>query len=129
MRQAASAWERDYSDKFGSSTVFYCKFLGVRCVVHGDDFTFTGKRRDLFEIKRKLEESYELKMRAMLGDDVEDDKEITLLNRTLIWAHGSLTYEADPKHVREILSYFKLDHTSKGLHLPIVKETKEELAE
>jgi len=115
MRQAASAWERDYSDKLralgfkkGSAapTVFYCKLLGVRCVVHGDDFTFTGKRRDLFEIKRKLEESYELKMRAMLGDDAEDDKEITLLNRTLIWAHGSLTFEADPKHVREVLLYF-----------------------
>ena len=74
MRQAASAWERDYTTKLealgfkkglAASTVFYCK--GVRRVVHGDVFTFTGKRRDLFEIKRKLEESYELKMRAMLG--------------------------------------------------------------
>ena len=63
------------------------------------DFTFTGKRRDVFGIKRKLEESYELKMRAMLGDDVEDDKETTLLNRALIWAHGSLLYEADPTRV------------------------------
>ena len=76
MRQAASAWERDYTTKLealgfkkglAASTVFYCESKGVRCVVHGDDFTFTGKRRDLFEIKRKLEESYELKMRAMLG--------------------------------------------------------------
>ena len=75
-------------------------------MAHGDDFTFTGKRRDLFEIKRKLEESYELKMRARLGGEAEDDKEITLLNRMLVWTRGSLTFEADPKHVREILSYF-----------------------
>ena len=115
MRQAASAWERDYTTKLealgfkkglAASTVFYCESVGVRCVVHGDDFTFTGKRRDLFEIKRKLEESYELKMRAILGDETEDDKEITLLNRTLIWTSGSITFEADPKHVRGILSYF-----------------------
>ena len=63
------------------------------------------KRRDLFELKRKLEESYELKMRASLGDEAEDDKEITLLNRMLVWAHGSLTFEADPKHVREMFFY------------------------
>ena len=43
---------------------------------YGDDFAFIGKQRDLLEIKRRLEESYELKMRAMLGDDVEDDKEV-----------------------------------------------------
>ena len=98
-------------------------------MVHGDDFTFTGKRRYLFEIKRKLEESYELKMRAMLGVETEDDKEIALLDRTLIWTNRSITFEADPKHVREILSYQKCDSTSKGLHVPIVKETKEELAE
>ena len=64
MRQAASAWERDYSDKLralglkkGSAapTVFYCELLGVRCVVHGDDFTFIGKQRDLLETKRRLE--------------------------------------------------------------------------
>ena len=76
MRQAASAWERDYTTKLealgfkkglAALTVFYCKSKGVRCVVHGDDFTFTGKRRDLFVIKQMLEESYELKMRAMLG--------------------------------------------------------------
>ena len=65
----------------------------------------------------------------MLGGETEDDKKITLLNRTLIWTSGSITFEADPKHVREILSYFKFDSTSKGLHVPIVKETKEEVVE
>jgi len=36
-------------------------------------------------IKSKMEDSYELKMRAMLGDDFGDDKEITTLNRFISW--------------------------------------------
>ncbi len=49
MRPAASAWEADYSDKLGAlgmakglanSTAFYHPGKEVRCVVHGDDFTF-----------------------------------------------------------------------------------------
>ena len=92
MRQAASAWERDYCEKlaamgFGKGiaapTVFFLKSKGVRCVVHGDDFTFIGKRQDLLEISGELEESHELKMRALLGDEPEDDREITILNRRI----------------------------------------------
>ena len=63
------------------------------------------------------------------GGETEDDKEITLPNRTLIWTSGSITFEADPKHVRDILFYFKFDSTSKVLRAPIVKETKEEVTE
>ena len=121
MRQAASAWEKDYSDKLSAigfakgvaaPTVFYWEERGVRCVVHGDDFTFSGKRSDLLYIKSKMEDSYELKMRAMLGDDFGDDKEITISNRSISW-RGCIHYEADPKHVFEILKYFNLNDESK----------------
>ena len=87
IRQAASAWERDYTEKLvamghtkgiAAPTVFYWEEKGVSCVVHGDDFTFTGKRADLLWIKSKMEESYELKMRAMIGDDFGDDRGITI---------------------------------------------------
>jgi len=137
MRQAASAWERDYSDKLteigfakgiAAPTVFYWEERGVRCVVHGDDFTFSGKQADLLWIKSKMEESYELKMRAMLGDEFGDDKEITILNRRISWKEGCLHYEADTKHVDEILKYFNLNDESRILVVPFVRETKEELA-
>ena len=94
MRQAASAWERDYSDKLAAicfakgiaaPTVFDWEERGVRCVAHGGDFVFSGKQSDLLYIKSKMEESYELKMRSMLGDDFGDDKEITILNRLISW--------------------------------------------
>jgi len=137
MRQAASAWERGYSDKLtaigfakgiAAPTVFYWEERGVRCVAHGGDFTFSGKQADLLWIKSKMEESYELKMRAMLGDDFGDDKEITILNRLISWKEGCIHYEADPKHVFEILKYFNLNDESKILVVPFVRETKEELA-
>ena len=67
MRQAASAWERDYSEKLAeigfakgiaAPTVFYWEERGVRCVAHGDGFTFSG-RAGLLWIKSKMVESYD----------------------------------------------------------------------
>ena len=75
-----------------------------------------------------MEESYELKMRAMLGDDFGDDKEIANLNRSISWRGESIHYEADPKPVSEILKYFDLDDDSKTLAVPFLRETTEELA-
>ena len=97
-------------------------------MVHGDDFTFSGKQADLSWIESKMEESYEMKMRAMLGDEFGDDKEITILNRRISWKEGCLHYEADTKHVDEILTCFNLNDESKVLVVPFVRETKEELA-
>jgi len=74
-----------------------------------------------------MEESYELKMRAMIGDDFGDDREITILNRRIEWKDGCLHYEADTNHVSEILNYFNLSDESKTLVVPFVRETKEEL--
>ena len=52
MRNAASAWEKHYSDRLTemgftkskvAPTVFYHQEKKVRCVVHGDDFTSSGR--------------------------------------------------------------------------------------
>ena len=75
-----------------------------------------------------MEESYELKMRAMLGDESGDDQETTILNRRISWKEGRLHYEADTKHVDETLKYLNLNDESKILVVPFVRETKEELA-
>ena len=96
-------------------------------MAHGDDFTFSGKQADLLWIKSKMEESYELKMRAMLGDESGGDQEITILNRRISWKEGCLHYEADTKHVDEILKYFNLNDELKNRVVPFVRETKEEL--
>ena len=61
--RSVSAWEEDYATKLvgagfrrGASapTVFYCEDTKVRCVVHGDDFTFLGHEEDLIKIRKRL---------------------------------------------------------------------------
>ena len=118
MRNAAGAWEKHYSDSLeemgfrkgvAAPTVFYHPEKEVRCVVHGDDFTFTGERETLRGIAGRMKQTYELKVRGIVGDEPEDDKEIVILNRTLRWKERGIEYEADNKHVKEILRHFNLD--------------------
>ena len=134
MRNAASAWEKHYSDTledlgFAKSkvapTVFYNAELRVRCVVHGDDFTFSGRLKVLKQIAERLREVYELKVRGIMGDEEDDDKEVTILNRTLRWTPEGLEYKADDRHVREITKYFELGEDSKGLTTAMAKEPGE----
>ena len=76
MRPAASAWERDFTEKLesigfrrgmGFPTVFYNAETSVRCVVHGDDFTFLGAEPDLDEVTAHMSVWYDLKVRGTLG--------------------------------------------------------------
>ena len=110
-------------------TVFYNEGKAVRCVVHGDDFTFTGEKGTLLQIAEEMKETYELKVRGMMGDEPDDDKDIVILNRRLKWTKEGLEYKADDKHVREILNHFNLDDGSKGLSAAIVKDPDAEQIE
>ena len=56
MRKAAAGWEEDYATRMegegfrrgkGAPTVFFNAKTGVRLVVHGDDFTYSGTRKEL----------------------------------------------------------------------------------
>eukprot|EP00973_Karenia_brevis_P046938 6512067-Karenia_brevis.AAC.1 len=86
MKGAASAWERHYVEKFGSigfergvscGVVFYHRERerDISLVVHGDDFTFCGTDRDLKWVRKYMEEWSEIKVRAILGPDKQDDEE------------------------------------------------------
>jgi len=131
MRPAAGAWEDDYSERLAeigfrkgaaAPTAFYREADEVRCVVHGDDFTFTGELEALRQIARDMEKSYELKVRGILGDEAGDDKRITILSRVVEWVQEGIRYVADPRHAEEIVQHFGLDGSSKGLDVPIIKE-------
>ena len=124
MRPAASAWEKDYAEKFESvgfsrgvsaPTVFFNPELEVRCVVHGDDFTFLGAEDDLDVVTEHMESWYDLKVRGTLGGGPGDMKNISILNRQLTWVGDTIEYEADPKHVSIICEEFGLGESSKGL--------------
>ena len=111
MRPAASAWEKDFSEKLAASgliagksapTVFFDPTCRLRCVVHGDDFTFLGWQEDLFRIRDAMKSFYELKVRGILGEGTGDCREIVILNRRLTWSPEGPTYEADPSHAEKL---------------------------
>jgi len=138
MRPAAQAWENDYVEHFkevglargkAAPTVFYDPVSQLRCVVHGDDFTFLGYEDELMKIKEHMQGWYQLKVRAVLGDDLYDDKETTILNRELRWCEdGSIEFEADRKHVKILKEEMNMNEMTKSKNTPIEKETKEDLA-
>ena len=62
MRKAAAGWEEEYSRRkdtrgeLGRPTVFYNEKAETRLVVHGDDFTFSGPRKELMRMRKKMKE-------------------------------------------------------------------------
>ena len=135
MRPAASAWERDYTAKMedvgyvrgkSAPTVFLNSARGVRCVVHGDDFTFLAPRKEKDNIVNSMSAWYDIKVRAVVGNELGEQKEITILNRMLRWSPGEITLEADPVHAQRIVEEMGLEVGSKGLDAPTVKDKAED---
>ena len=111
-RDAGSIWEETYADAlvaigFIRGSASPCCFRNeehdVSIVVHGDDFTALGESADLDWYEKALAEFFELKLRARVGPEEKDDKEVRILNRVLRLQDIGLLYEADPRHA-EILT-------------------------
>ena len=131
MRPAAQAWEEDYARKLetlgfvrgkSAPTVFFRPTTRCRCVVHGDDFKFSGYADELKEVADKMREWYDLKVQGNLGGEDGDDTRVTILNRVLTWEGDYIDYRADDKHVQVIKNEFGLNAESKGLEAPAEKE-------
>eukprot|EP00973_Karenia_brevis_P023647 3258068-Karenia_brevis.AAC.1 len=56
---------------------------------------------------------FEIKVRAVLGPEEKDEKEVTILGRLLRWTDECIEYEADPKHRTLILEYFGFNDKTK----------------
>ena len=89
-----------------NSTLFHRQSIGCRCVVHGDDFTFLCCWDHAEELFDKMSWWYDLKVRAVVGNDDGDDKEVTILNRTLKHTGAGLEYSGDSRHEREMRAGF-----------------------
>ena len=90
MRKAAAGWRTLEGCKrgIGAPTVFHNKEAETRLVVHGDDFTFSGPRKELERIRRKMKEWYEIKDRGIMGSGNDEIKEVTILGRLLRWTEA-----------------------------------------
>ena len=91
----------------------------VSCI--RDDFTFLGIEVELKKIQEKMAEWYDIKVLGLLGPEVDDEKEITILGRKLAWIGNKIEYEADPKHAKRIWEAAGLREGSSGLDGPIVR--------
>eukprot|EP00973_Karenia_brevis_P019452 2668664-Karenia_brevis.AAC.1 len=106
--------------------VFYHKERDISLVVHGDDFTFCGLEEDLMWVRGLMESWFEIKVRAVLGPEPKDDKDVTILGRMVRWKEGGIEYEADPKHRKVILEYFGSSSSTKPCMMNGDREDKVE---
>jgi hypothetical protein len=66
-------------------------------------------------VEEKMKEWYELKVKARLGSDPQDDKETDMLGRIVRCTAEAFEYEADPRHRRKVLEVLGLTGKSKRL--------------
>ena len=124
VRPAASAWEDHYSEKLERAgfvrgdecvVLWYHKDRELSLAVHADDFTYYGADEELRWIIQQMQEQCEIKVRAILGPNEEDDKEVVILGRTVKWCHWGISWEADAKHRKLLIERFGYDEKTKPL--------------
>ena len=86
-----------------SPRCFWREADDVSCVVHGDDFTFEGPPDALKAIAKEMRQFWIVKVRAVLGPEPTDDKEVSIPKRVVRWTDDCLLYEADARHVEKLL--------------------------
>ena len=98
----------------------------IDTVVHGDDFTNLGEENELKWLTDKLKEHFSIKDRGTLGPDVNDLKEIRLLNRIIAWESDGIRYEADQRHGEILIDVLDLKE-AKGVDTPGIVVSQSEL--
>jgi hypothetical protein len=93
-------------------TVFFHAEKMLECVVHGDDFTVLGFDEDLDDLTAAMKSWFEVKVRGRIGPDLNDGKEITILNRTVTWLDWGINIVADQKHAEKLIGFFDLEDGS-----------------
>ena len=73
-----------------------------------------------------MEQGFEIKVRAILGMDDYDDKEVVILGRVVRWTKDGIEYEADEKHRKLVMDYFGFTEDTKSLSFNGDKEDKNE---
>ncbi len=94
-------------------TAFVPQVAGMRLVVWRDDFTFLGRDRDLHKMAKLMGEWSEIKVRAILGQEPGEDKDVRIFSRIITCRTGHSAYEGDDKHTKPILDELGLQGISK----------------
>ena len=138
-RDAASIWGDTWSDVLNESSMkdgtacpaFFCSCDGdLKGLCHGDDFCVVARQKQLQTFGKILEKRFEVKQTGNIGFDVNDEKELKILNRTINIdvLNDEMTLEADTKLVGNALESMKLNG-AKGVDSPRVRRIKEQTAQ
>ena len=128
-RDAAMNWQDEFistlvANGFLKGKASPCNFFhpqrNLCVIVHGDDFTSTGPKKQLMWFKELLDKAYECK-HHWLGPDDSEERSIRVLNRVICWAKDSITYEADARHVEVVLNQLQLNE-AKSVTSPGTRE-------
>ena len=137
-RPVGQAWEDHYAlvlvqagfrRGVSSPVMFYHPKRELWCVVHGDDFVFTGVQEDLDFALGLMKKEYEIKNRGTLGPSERDVKEIDILGRVLKHTSSGITWQADPRHRKMILEYFGFNGQTKSVTKNCAKDERVEEGE
>ena len=110
----------------GCPCLFFQQKTKVKAYAHGDDFVLGGKRKAAMALAEEIGKYMELKVKAVLGFQEGDDKEVLILNRILrvkIEEDGTKVaeLEADPRHAEIVVESLGLVK-AKPLSTPGTKE-------
>ena len=73
-QDAAANWEHKHAKRDKSSPcVFWSPETGVRCVVHGDDFTVAGRDGELAKCTKMQQRKCDATVRGKLDPDAKDN--------------------------------------------------------
>ena len=123
-RPAAQAWEEHYSALLQGHGFKRLKSVPVAVVhegrdlngvVHGDDFVWEGRDKDLDWVLKVLENKYELKNRGRLGFGPKDVRKIDMLGRIIELTDEGIAWQGDPRHQKLLEEYFGMDASAKVL--------------
>ncbi|CAE6933232.1 RE2 [Symbiodinium sp. CCMP2592] len=137
-RDAPSNWEHaikkvmtDLGFKQGVSNpcLYFHPEHGLRCNVHGDDFTVVGGYNKLQWLIESLQKAWTIEVRGILarpGSSLPGvTHSISVLNRLVTWTNEGIEMEADPRHVDLVLEHLGLNNSS-PVTTPLVKSTGDE---
>ena len=110
-RDAGANWHKAYSlflksIGFAQAVSNPCHFsalgMGMKGLVHGDDFMFTGSRKNIEWLQKKFELQYDCKIEK-IGRAPELPKSARFLNRVVSFTEQGLEMEADQRLVEGIV--------------------------
>ena len=76
-----------------------------------------------------MKKRFEIKVRAILGPEEKDDKEVVILGRRVRWTKSGIEFQADPRHRRVLAEHFGFGADSAAAAHNGDHERKEDVAD